>query len=175
MPNPERERIKILHQQLLDQQQQIRALLDSKSWKMTRPIRWTLSKFSKLAGSKHQSIEQIEQRYAPSTKPETVTTQDEAKQSTRKLARTALEFFLSSRSRLKVPSSPQPKISILIVAYNQAELTFRCLLSLIENTPQDTEVIIVDNGSYDETQDLLNQIEGAHLIRNEENLHFIGG
>lgn len=175
MPNPERERIKILHQQLLDHQQQIRALLDSKSWKMTRPIRWTLTKLSKLFGSTNNSIEQIEQRYSPSTKPEIATNQDEAKQSSRKLARTALEFFLSSRSKLKLPSSANPKISILIVAYNQAELTFRCLLSLIENTPQEAEVIIVDNGSYDETQDLLSQVEGAHVIRNEENLHFIGG
>jgi GT2 family glycosyltransferase len=175
LPNPERERIKILHQQLLDQQQQIRALLNSKSWKITGPIRWTLSKFSKLFGSANNSIEQIEHRYSPLTKPEITTTQDEAKHSSRKLARTALEFFLSSRSRLILPSSSQPKISILIVAYNQAELTFRCLQSLIESTPHDAEVIIVDNGSYDETQDLLNQIEGAHVIRNEENLHFIGG
>jgi len=175
VPNPERERIKILHQQLLDHQEQIRALLNSKSWKMTHPIRWTLSKFSKLFGSKNNSIEQIEHRYSPSTKPELTTNHDEAKQSSRKLARTGLEFFLSSRSKLILPSSSQPKISILIVAYNQAELTFRCLQSLIENAPHQTEVIIVDNGSYDETQDLLNQVEGAHVIRNEENLHFIGG
>lgn len=151
MPNPERQRIKILHQQVLDQQQVIRELLESKSWKITRPIRWTLSKLSKVFGSKNNSIEQIEKRFSPSNKPETVATQDEAKQSSRKLARTALEFFLSSRSKLILPSSPQPKISILIVAFNQAELTFKCLLSLIENTPQDAEVIIVDNGSYDET------------------------
>jgi GT2 family glycosyltransferase len=175
LPNPERERIKILHQQLLDHQQQIRTLLNSKSWKITSPIRWTLSKFSKVFGSKNNSVEQIEHRYSPSSKPEITTTQDEAKHSSRKLARTALEFFLSSRSTLILPSSSQPKISILIVAYNQAELTFRCLQSLIESTPHDAEVIIVDNGSYDETQDLLNQIEGAHVIRNEENLHFIGG
>lgn len=142
---------------------------------MTRPIRWTLSKVSKLFGSTNNSIEQIEHRYSPSTKPELTTNHDEAKQSSRKLARTALEFFLSSRSKLILPSSAHPKISILIVAYNQAELTFRCLQSLIENTPHDAEVIIVDNGSYDETPDLLEQIESAHVIRNEENLHFIGG
>ncbi len=175
MPNPERQRIKILHQQVLDQQQVIRELLESKSWKITRPIRWTLSKLSKLFGSKNNSIEQIEHRYSPSNKPETVTTQDEAKHASRKLARTALEFFLSSRSNLILPSSTQPRLSILIVAFNQAELTFKCLLSLIENTPEDAEVIIVDNGSYDETQDLLNQVEGAHVVRNEENLHFIRG
>ncbi len=175
LPNPERQRIKILHQQVLDQQQVIRELLESKSWKITRPIRWTLSKLSTLFGSKNNSIEQIEHRYSPSNKPETVTSQDEAKHSSRKLARTALEFFLSSRSKIILPSSPQPRLSILLVAFNQAELTFKCLLSLIENTPQDAEVIIVDNGSYDETQDLLNQLEGALIIRNEENLHFIRG
>ncbi len=179
MPNPERERIRILHQQLLDREQYIRALLQSKSWQITRPIRWLGSKIMRLfQDSANRNIEAQEKHFSPLNKTKSSigpSAQNEAKHAAGKLARTTLEFFLSSRTRLILPSSTELKISVLIVAYNRAELTLRCLLSLVENAPPAIEVIIVDNGSFDETSDLLNQIEGAHVIHNEENMHFISG
>ena len=37
------------------------------------------------------------------------------------------------------------------------------------------ETIIVDNGSRDETSQLLDRIDDARIIRNESNLHFLHG
>jgi|GEM_PF-5973679 len=90
-------------------------------------------------------------------------------------SKSALQLFLASGEPLVLGTSTAPKVSILLVLYNRAELTFMCLrsLSLIRDVPY--EVVIVDNDSQDDTGELLNRIEGARIIRNRENLHFLRG
>jgi glycosyltransferase involved in cell wall biosynthesis len=41
------------------------------------------------------------------------------------------------------------KTSIIIVTYNALDFFERCLLSITRNTPEDTEIIIIDNASSD--------------------------
>jgi GT2 family glycosyltransferase len=80
--------------------------------------------------------------------------------------------FLQSGEKLIFPQN-KPELSIILVFHNQAELSFSCLQSIIKYAAIHYEVIIVDNNSLDDTALLLNKIEGATIIRNNENLHFL--
>jgi len=93
-------------------------------------------------------------------------------------------LLLQYRSKLKAllcsnkvfdftPISP-PLISIILVLYNKAELTLECLDSLSNDSElKRCEIIIVDNASSDETEELLQRLKGVKIIRNPLNLHFL--
>lgn len=83
-----------------------------------------------------------------------------------------LEDFLWSRGTLDIPRSDPPLVSVVIVLYNRAELTFACLRSLLGSSVP-FEVICVDNGSTDHTERLLSRVTGVRYMRNTENLHFL--
>lgn len=93
----------------------------------------------------------------------------------RAVCRAELEAFLASGERLVLPTSEAPAISIVMVLYNQAELTFECLRSLTRALDLPSEVILVDNASSDLTDELLARVDGAKVQRNAENLHFLRG
>lgn len=95
------------------------------------------------------------------------------KEVARERYRKALEEFLQGSDRLRLPSASEPELSIVIVLYNQAELTYACLRSLEIHLALPAEVIVVDNASTDRTGDLLARVEGARIFRNPENLHFL--
>lgn len=87
-----------------------------------------------------------------------------------------LTAFLSGSEVLSLRRAEAPDVSIILVLYNQAELTFACLSSIVETLGQSDygiEVIIVDNNSTDLTVSLLDRIDGATVIRNGANLHFL--
>jgi GT2 family glycosyltransferase len=67
-------------------------------------------------------------------------------------------------------------VSIVIPVYNQAHYTKDCLAGVRDLTLEPHEIIVVDNGSADETPDLLDSYarEGLPLrtIRNDKNLGF---
>ena len=87
-------------------------------------------------------------------------------------AKAHLKAFLARGEPLVLPESDSPKVSILLVFFNQAHLSLLCLESIIEHTSE-VEVIIVDNHSTDETAQLLDLISGAKLIKNRDNLGFV--
>jgi len=63
------------------------------------------------------------------------------------------------------------KISVVILTYNSANYIKPCLSSLYMQSYQDFEVIVVDNGSKDETMSLVKEIyPQAILIENKDNL-----
>lgn len=65
------------------------------------------------------------------------------------------------------------KVSIIIPVFNNAEYTRQCLTALKANTSYPNyEVIVVDNGSSDETQPMLAARKGIKVIRNIENKGF---
>ncbi|MDB5468020.1 MAG: hypothetical protein JWQ46_2782 [Phenylobacterium sp.] len=100
---------------------------------------------------------------------------DDAKAAFRELCRAELEAFLARGDRLALPTSETPEVSILLVLFNQAELTYQCLRSLQFALEVSSELIVVDNSSSDRTSELLDRIDGARVIRNAENLHFLRG
>lgn len=73
-------------------------------------------------------------------------------------------------------SSVQPRVGIVIVNLNTYEDTAVCLRSLASATYQNKEIIVVDNGSWDDSGDeLRRKFPNATHIRSEQNLGFTGG
>ncbi|MFA5155648.1 MAG: glycosyltransferase family 2 protein [Patescibacteria group bacterium] len=64
--------------------------------------------------------------------------------------------------------------SFIIVNYRTAELTVRCLTSILNNCRGSYEIIVIDNGSNDGSADRLagEFAERIRLVRNQENLGF---
>jgi len=91
------------------------------------------------------------------------------------LYRAELQTFLSSGQRLDLTPRGEPVVSVLLILFNRAELTLKCLRSLAEQRHPSLEVVIVDNASSDATGELLSCIDGAKVIRSAENLHFLRG
>jgi len=87
--------------------------------------------------------------------------------------KSALDHFLDAGTRLCFPETPAPVVSILLVTYNQAELTLACLQSIVDTVTVPAEVIIVDNGSTDDTRRLFGRLDGATIHRRADNLHFL--
>src|SRR5262245_48735827 len=68
-----------------------------------------------------------------------------------------------------------PKVSILIVNYNGAQLTADCLNSVSAVNHPAVEVIVVDNASADNSLEVLMQFPTVELVKNVQNLGFAGG
>jgi GT2 family glycosyltransferase len=86
-----------------------------------------------------------------------------------------LQEFLNSDEGIEFPPVLDPEVSVLLVVYNRAELTLNCLRSLLRSTFRSFEVIIVNNASSDETDQLLKKVRGVQIIPNSENAHFLQG
>lgn len=87
-----------------------------------------------------------------------------------------LEYFMRSEGKITFPKPTAPiTLSIVMLLYNRAELTFACLKSLAQDFDPSWELILVDNASIDRTQELLKRVEGAVILSNKENLQFIAG
>ncbi|MGH8173298.1 MAG: glycosyltransferase [Rhodanobacteraceae bacterium] len=72
-------------------------------------------------------------------------------------------------------TSTNPRVSIVIPVYNKIAYTSACLRSLVEHAGDvPFEVIVVDDGSSDGTQKRLADVSGLRVIRNAENLGFVG-
>lgn len=64
-------------------------------------------------------------------------------------------------------------ISIIILTWNGLSLTKRCLESLEKSVfPEDTEILVIDNGSKDGTIEYLSQNKNIRLICNPENIGY---
>jgi len=87
-------------------------------------------------------------------------------------ARAELDRLLRSDGRIAFHCA-QPLISVIVVVWNRAELTLRCLRALEAVSDPPFELIIVDNGSSDETTQLLARVDGARLLRRETNEGFV--
>ncbi len=71
-----------------------------------------------------------------------------------------------------------PKITILILTYNRANLVERTIKSVLAQTFKDYEIVLVDNGSTDETPTIFEKYKGRdniRIFRIEENCGFAKG
>ncbi len=90
-----------------------------------------------------------------------------------RLARVRLDELLAS-GRLLVFAAPElPRVSVLLVLYNRAELTLACLESLARIEGPGFELIVVDNRSSDRTPELLERLRGAVVLANDDNAGFL--
>ncbi len=60
-------------------------------------------------------------------------------------------------------------VSIVIPVFNQLHFTKICLESLLPSLSQDCEIIIIDNGSSDGTDEYLSKYSNIKVITNEQN------
>ena len=75
----------------------------------------------------------------------------------------------------KGKKSMRKRVSVISVVYNQVEVTLDLLQSLSEQEYRLLEIIIVDNGSTENTSVLKSKYPEIKLIRSKENLGFAGG
>src|SRR5271157_4616713 len=72
------------------------------------------------------------------------------------------------------PVHDRVDVSIIIPVFNHCGDTRDCLLSIAQSTAGSSyEVVVVDDGSTDETPEMLGRIEGLIQLRNDVNLGFI--
>jgi GT2 family glycosyltransferase/tetratricopeptide (TPR) repeat protein len=82
---------------------------------------------------------------------------------------------------MQAPPVGDEPASLLILCCNEAEVTRQCLESVLRHTRPPYELVLVDNGSGDDTPALLEAIKGregpdrVEVIRNDENLGFARG
>lgn len=88
-------------------------------------------------------------------------------------ARQELGLFFASGKQIRIPKSANPKVTVILILYNKAELTLRCLRSLEALKGEPFQLLIIDNASSDETPKLTGKIKGATVVRNEENVGFL--
>jgi GT2 family glycosyltransferase len=69
-----------------------------------------------------------------------------------------------------------PKVAIIVVNWNQYQLTIECLASLKNVTYSNFQIILVDNGSKDGSpQKLRDAFPEVFLLENPENTGYVGG
>lgn len=83
------------------------------------------------------------------------------------------QFMLNFDAKMTIPKQETPVISILLVLFNKAEYTYQCLETIIANADVPYEIIIIDNASSDKTSKLLERIENATIIKNDDNVGFL--
>jgi GT2 family glycosyltransferase/tetratricopeptide (TPR) repeat protein len=96
-----------------------------------------------------------------------------AKDRSRALARRAFESWLQQGSRLSLPTTEAPDVSVVIVLFNQVGLSLETLIGLADQSDARFETIIIDNASSDQTGALLERIDGAKILVNPDNLGFL--
>ncbi|MGR8933321.1 MAG: glycosyltransferase [Gammaproteobacteria bacterium] len=75
---------------------------------------------------------------------------------------------------LAFPVVESPDVSIVIPVHNKFAVTYNCLAALLfAYNKASFEVIVVDDGSSDETMDMLELVDGVFYLRNEASQGFI--
>lgn len=68
-----------------------------------------------------------------------------------------------------------PRVSVIVVNWNGARFLPECLTALSQQTFDNFETIVVDNGSQDDSLAILAQYPAVQIVRSEDNLGFCGG
>jgi GT2 family glycosyltransferase len=128
----------------------------------------------------HRSSKKHTELIAKSTEEKILeTAQDKTELSEKSLdtfMRYKLLHFLSQPGvSLSFPKFEEPIVSIITLTFNKAEFTYQYLESILAHTDISYELILVDNGSQDETNSLFDRLENVTVIKNKENLGFIKG
>lgn len=180
-------------------EQIINAISASRSWQATKPFRrlsasspsvqrWLrrigdalpwVHRQKHLVSERSESIAQgLSEHLHESPSSTTANFQSEATEDhikalfTEKLS-AELDHFLAGDKRIIFRPIGLPTVSVLIVVWNKAHLTLRCLSALQAEQDVALEIVIVDNASSDHTEKLLKRVDGAKIFRNSTNVGFL--
>lgn len=67
-------------------------------------------------------------------------------------------------------NNTDPLVSVIVPAYNRADVISRAINSVLAQTLQDFEIIVIDDGSIDQTADVVDRMPDVRLIRHNSNL-----
>jgi GT2 family glycosyltransferase len=78
---------------------------------------------------------------------------------------------------MNLPKNSNPLVSVIVVNYNRAELLRECLRSLVGQSYFTQEILVVDNGSSDDSLEVVRTFSDKRirLLPLDENLGFAGG
>jgi GT2 family glycosyltransferase/tetratricopeptide (TPR) repeat protein len=101
----------------------------------------------------------------------------DSRERVRSHARWRLDRLLEGRRRIAMPAvaDPVPDVSVVVVLFNQAGLSWRTLQALADQRGVTFEAIVVDNASTDRTGEMLARVDGALLLPQPENAGFLLG
>jgi GT2 family glycosyltransferase/glycosyltransferase involved in cell wall biosynthesis len=80
---------------------------------------------------------------------------------------------LFARRKIDFSHAGSPAVSVILVMYNQIDLTLAALDSLRGNFSGAIELILADSGSTDESRHVERYVDGAKIIRFNHNVGFI--
>ncbi len=80
---------------------------------------------------------------------------------------------LFARKKLDFSHNAPPAISVIVVLYNQLDLTLTALDSLRRNFPGSIELILADSGSTDDSRHIERFVSGAKIVRFNHNAGFV--
>jgi O-antigen biosynthesis protein len=83
---------------------------------------------------------------------------------------------LSDYPVLSFPEVAAPDVTIVVPAHNKFEVSYHCLCALLFAPNRTTfEVVLVDDGSSDETAQAERYVQGVRIVRHETALGFVDG
>ena len=172
--------IGFLDQSLNDRDQQIRALLNSNSWRLMTPFR-ELKRLICNPVAQIIKIYIILMLKVPTRVYQSLPFSCQTKLRHRVFLYKYLPRLMNlagvSRppSKLSLPTSKKPLVTIIIPIYGNIDFTMRCLASIEKNPPKVAfEVVVVDDCSPDDSVCILEYfVSGVTLLKNKKNQGFI--
>ncbi len=65
---------------------------------------------------------------------------------------------MNSIENINIAKKSYPKVSVIVPAYNTEKFVNKCLLSLVNQTLKDLEIIVINDGSTDNTENIVSSI-----------------
>lgn len=178
--NAELDNLRPLYERVLSERDQI---LASTSWRITTPLRHAMrtlralrQRLAFMGGRLRAAIHRT--RGSLASRGLTGTLRRAGDEFRRKPSMMAPLLVAEPRedfTPFTLPTSALPRVSIVVPVYNKVEYTAACLRSLGEHAGGIAfEVIVVDDKSTDATPQRLAEIGGIRIVRNPQNLGFVG-
>ncbi|MCX7553229.1 glycosyltransferase [Marinicella sp. S1101] len=162
-------------------QQQLQEMLNSRSWRITHPLRQSTTylrhkrnairfRANQIKGLPKRVVNSLRSRGLKQT---VVLAKNKLKKAKKPQLEKAHEVAADFKP-LTINGSNQPTVSIVVPVYNQFKHTYHCLESLARLVDKTTfEVIVIDDCSTDETEQAIKQVTGIKYHRQPQNGGFI--
>ena len=162
---------------------EVESMRASTSWRITRPMRFARRKLRALTVRLQFMLQRLRSivrrtRGSVASRGAVGTLRrigDEFRRSEPIAAATIVAPPDSAFAPFAIATAAQPHVSIVIPVHNKIDYTVACLRSVSEQAGSIAfEIVVVDDASRDATAEHLDEIVGLRVVRNVENLGFVG-